>query len=110
MRKINLRKPVSFRTLNQLSNFQESIDSCDSILSNPAAFYGDDEEWEQIAKEKDFCEKCQDKILKSIGYSCVQEIVERFRIANSEDDNETMDYLLPVLDACGVRFGINTVL
>lgn len=110
MRKINLRKAVPFRTLNQIANFQESIETCDSLLNNPAEFYGDDEEWHQVEKEKDFCEKCQNKILKSLGFNRVQEIVDRYRNANAEDDCETMDYLLPILDACGVRFGMNTAL
>lgn len=108
--KINLRKNVPFRTLNQIANFQDSIESCESILNNPAAFYGDDEEWEQIKKEKSFCEKCQNKILKSIGFNTVQEIVNDYRVANAQDDDYQMNYLLPILDACGVRFGINTVL
>lgn len=108
--KINLRKPVPFRTLNQIANFQDSIETCDSLLNNPAEFYGDDEELHQVEKEKDFCEKCQNKILKSLGFNRVQEIVDGYRVAVAESDNETADYLLPILDACGIRFGINTVL
>lgn len=107
---INLRKPVSFRTLNQIQNFQESIETCESILNNPAGFFGDNEEWEQIKKEKDFCEKCQNKILKSLGFDRLQTIVDTYRVAIRTNDFKTADYVLPILDACNVRFGINTAL
>lgn len=107
---INLRKQISFRSLNQLANFQDSIETCDDILNNPASFYGDDEEWEQIKKEKDFCEKCQNRILKSLGFNRLQTVVDTYRVAIATKDFKTADYVLPILDACNIRFGINTVL
>lgn len=58
---INLRKQISFRSLNQLESLQDSIENCDSVLNNPAAFYGDDDEWEQIKIEKDYSEKISEQ-------------------------------------------------
>lgn len=103
-------KPISFRSLNQLESLQDSIETCDSILNNPAAFYGDDEEWEQIKREKDYSEKYQNKILKRLGFDRLQTVVDTYRVAIATKDFKTADYVLPILDACNVRFGINTIL
>ena len=110
MRKINLRKPVSFRDLDNLAYQQEIIENCDGVLNNPASFFGDDEEWDMIQKSKSLAEKSKLRMLKRLGFGREQEIVDSYRVAMQENDSDKVAYLVPILDACGIRFGINTVL
>lgn len=110
MRKISLRKPVSFRDLNNLIMNQSIIDDSNDILNNPIGFYGDDEEWEQIKRDKEYAERYQTKILKRLGFDRLQNVVDTYRVAIATKDFKTADYVLPILDACNVRFGINTAL
>lgn len=110
MRKINLRKPVSFNDLDNLSYQQEIIDNCDYILGNPASFFGDEEEWEMIKKSKSIAENAKRRIIRKLGFNREQQIVDYYRLAMLENDSSKVAYVIPILDACGVRFGINTAL
>lgn len=96
--------------INRVSELTDIIQDCERVLGNPAAFLGDDEEWDAIKIEKQAAEKEQNRLLKKIGFSSPQDIVDSYRVAYQENDVRTMNKLDPIVDAIGVIWGYNTVL
>ena len=96
--------------INRISEVTDVIQDCERVLGNPAAFFGDDEEWDSIIDDRESAEKEQHRLLKKLGYDCEQDVVNEYRIAYHENDTKTMNKLEPIVDAIGVIWGVNTVL
>ena len=96
--------------INRVSELTDIIQDCERTLNNPASFFGDDEEWDAIVVEKRTAEKEQNRLLKKLGFSSEQDVVDTYRIAYQENDSKTMNKLDPIVDAIGVIWGYNTVL
>lgn len=96
--------------INRLSEVTDIIQDCERVLGNPAAFFGDDEEWDAIIEDKQNAEKEQNRLLKKLGFNCEQDVVDSYRVAYQENDTKTMNKLDQIVDAIGVIWGYNTVL
>ncbi len=96
--------------INRISEITDVIQDCKRVLGNPAAFFGDDEEWDAIIEDKEAAEKEQNRLLKKLGFDRKQDIVDSYRVAYQENDVRTMNKLEPIVDAIGVIWGYNTVL